>query len=193
MAETPKLSVEKALKKLRAADAPKSKNARMSEEIDALDEERKRSRAQRLRLERHQRRSTERDWDRLRSSKHQRAPEIVDASNPVRRILAPPSRLPRAAYWQTAHSRTRNGPGLGGNRGRQLSWERDALSGTHAQSFECEKTWLRNCPWVQYLAAVFSFHLGSARSVLGNNPSAIAKKAAEPVAIAAHPLHRLCS
>jgi hypothetical protein len=61
MAETPKLSVEKALKKLRAADAPKSKNARMSEEIDALDEERKRSRAQRLRLERHQRRSTERD------------------------------------------------------------------------------------------------------------------------------------
>jgi hypothetical protein len=61
MAETPKLSVEKALKKLRAADAPKSKNARMNEKMDALNEEIKRSRAQRLRLERHQRRSTERD------------------------------------------------------------------------------------------------------------------------------------
>jgi hypothetical protein len=61
MAETPKLSVEKALEKLRASDAPKSKNARMNEEIDALNEEIKRSRAQRLRLERHQRRSTERD------------------------------------------------------------------------------------------------------------------------------------
>jgi hypothetical protein len=61
MAETPKLSVEKALQKLRAADAPESKNARMNEEIDALNEEIKRSRAQRLRLERQQRRSTERD------------------------------------------------------------------------------------------------------------------------------------
>jgi hypothetical protein len=61
MAETPKLSVEKALEKLRAADAPKSKNARMNEEMDTLNEEIKRSRAQRLRLERHQRRSTERD------------------------------------------------------------------------------------------------------------------------------------
>jgi hypothetical protein len=61
MAETPKLSVEKALEKLRAADAPKSENARMNEEMDALNEEIKRSRAQRLRLELHQRRSTERD------------------------------------------------------------------------------------------------------------------------------------
>ena len=61
MAETPKLSVEKALKKLRAADAPKSKNARRAEEMDALDDEIKRLRAQRLRLDRHQRRSTEHD------------------------------------------------------------------------------------------------------------------------------------
>jgi hypothetical protein len=58
MAETPKLSVEKALQKLRSADAPKSKNARRDEEIDALDEEIKRMRAQRLRLERHQQPST---------------------------------------------------------------------------------------------------------------------------------------
>ena len=61
MAETPKLSVEKALKKLRGADAPKSKNARRSEDIDALANEMKRMRAQRLRLERHQSRSTGRD------------------------------------------------------------------------------------------------------------------------------------
>ena len=61
MAETPKLSVEKALEKLRGTDAPKSKNARRAEEIDALDDEIKRLRAQRLRLDRHQRRSTERD------------------------------------------------------------------------------------------------------------------------------------
>jgi len=61
MAETPKLSVEKALKKLRGTDAPKSKNARLTEEINALDDEIKRLRTQRLRLDRHQRRSTERD------------------------------------------------------------------------------------------------------------------------------------
>jgi uncharacterized protein YdcH (DUF465 family) len=61
MAETPKLSVEKALKKLRGTDAPKSKNARLTEEINALDDEIKRLRAQRLRLDRHQRRSTEHD------------------------------------------------------------------------------------------------------------------------------------
>jgi hypothetical protein len=61
MAETPKLSVEKALEKLRCADARKSKNARLTEEIDALGDEIKRLRAQRLRLERHPRRSTERD------------------------------------------------------------------------------------------------------------------------------------
>ena len=55
MAETTKLSVEKALEKLRASDAQKSKSARRDEEIDALDEEIKRMRAQRLRLDRHQR------------------------------------------------------------------------------------------------------------------------------------------
>jgi hypothetical protein len=52
MAETSKLSVEKALEKLRASDPPKSKNARRDEKMDALDEEIKRMRAQRLRLER---------------------------------------------------------------------------------------------------------------------------------------------
>jgi hypothetical protein len=61
MAETSKLSVEKALEKLRRADAPKSKSARQAEEINALDDEIKRLRAQRLRLDRQQRRSTERD------------------------------------------------------------------------------------------------------------------------------------
>jgi hypothetical protein len=61
MAETSKLSVEKALEKLRGADPPKSKNSRLSEEIDALDEEIKRLRAQRLRLGRQQRHSTKRD------------------------------------------------------------------------------------------------------------------------------------
>ena len=61
MAETPKLSVEKALEKLRAADATKSKNARRTEDMDALDDEIKRMRAQRLRLDQHQRRSTKSD------------------------------------------------------------------------------------------------------------------------------------
>jgi len=61
MAETPKLSVEKALEKLRGADPPKSKNARLAEKIDALDDEIKRLKAQRLRLDRHQRRSAKSD------------------------------------------------------------------------------------------------------------------------------------
>jgi len=61
MAETPKLSVEKALEKLRAADATKSKSARRPEEMEALDDEIKRMRAQRLRLDRQQRRSTKSD------------------------------------------------------------------------------------------------------------------------------------
>jgi uncharacterized small protein (DUF1192 family) len=60
MAESPKLSVEKALNKLREADAQKSKSAKHDEQIDALDEEIERMRAQRLRLEAHQRRSTKR-------------------------------------------------------------------------------------------------------------------------------------
>ena len=61
MAETPKLSVEKALEKLRAADAKKSKNTGLTEKTEALEDEMKRLRAQSLRLDRHQRRTTERD------------------------------------------------------------------------------------------------------------------------------------
>jgi hypothetical protein len=61
MAETTKLSVEKALEKLRSADGPKSASARRDEEIEALDEETRRLRAQRLRLERRQRASIKRD------------------------------------------------------------------------------------------------------------------------------------
>ncbi len=58
MAETTKLSVEKALDKLRKADAaPKSKAARRDEEMEVLDEEIKRMRAQRQRLERRQRKT----------------------------------------------------------------------------------------------------------------------------------------
>jgi hypothetical protein len=60
MAETTKLSVEKALNKLRQADA-KSEAARRDEKIDELDEEIKRLRAQRARLEAHQRRSSKRN------------------------------------------------------------------------------------------------------------------------------------
>jgi hypothetical protein len=60
MADTTKLSVEKALNKLREADAQKSKSTRHEEQMDALDEETKRMRAQRLRLEAHQRRSSKR-------------------------------------------------------------------------------------------------------------------------------------
>jgi uncharacterized small protein (DUF1192 family) len=55
MAETTKLSAEKALERLRGSDPPKSKSERLDEKIAALDDETKRMRAQRLRLERHQR------------------------------------------------------------------------------------------------------------------------------------------
>ena len=55
MAEINKLSVEKALEKLRGSDTSKSKSARRDKQIDELDEEIKRMREQRLRLERHQR------------------------------------------------------------------------------------------------------------------------------------------
>lgn len=54
MTDTPKLSVEKALEKLRKNDRLKSKNEHRDEKMDALDEEIKRMRAQRLRLERKQ-------------------------------------------------------------------------------------------------------------------------------------------
>jgi hypothetical protein len=58
MAETTKLSVEKALNKLRKADAePKSKAEKHDEDMEVLDEEIKRMREQRLRLERRQRKS----------------------------------------------------------------------------------------------------------------------------------------
>ena len=60
MAETTKLSVEKALQKLRGSDPPKSKNARLDEKIGTLDEEIKRMRAQRLRLDRSQRATRDR-------------------------------------------------------------------------------------------------------------------------------------
>ena len=53
-----KLSVEKALNKIREPDMQKSKTIRMDEESAELDESIKRMRAQRLRLERHQRRPT---------------------------------------------------------------------------------------------------------------------------------------
>ena len=39
MAETNKLSVQKALEKLRADDLPNSKNARLDDKMDVLDEE----------------------------------------------------------------------------------------------------------------------------------------------------------
>ena len=55
MAEINKLSVEKALNKLRANDAKQSKDAVLNDKIDVLDEEIARMREQRLRLERHQR------------------------------------------------------------------------------------------------------------------------------------------
>ncbi|WP_168195462.1 hypothetical protein [Bradyrhizobium sp. NAS80.1] len=57
MADTTKLSVEKALNKLRDADAPKSKDERRDAEMEALKEEIARSKAQRLRLERRQRKT----------------------------------------------------------------------------------------------------------------------------------------
>ncbi|WP_201449788.1 hypothetical protein [Bradyrhizobium sp. Ai1a-2] len=55
MGDTPKLSVEKALEKLRGSEQPKSKDERLGEKMDALDEEIKRMRAQRLRLDQNRR------------------------------------------------------------------------------------------------------------------------------------------
>jgi len=55
MADTTKLSVEKTLEKLRKDDRPKSKDEQHDAKMDALDDEIKRMREQRLRLERHQR------------------------------------------------------------------------------------------------------------------------------------------
>jgi PBP1b-binding outer membrane lipoprotein LpoB len=55
MANTTKLPVEKVLEKIRSSDSFRSKSARREEEMAALDEEIKRMRAQRLRLEANQR------------------------------------------------------------------------------------------------------------------------------------------
>jgi hypothetical protein len=55
MAETTKLSVGQALEKLRGTDAPKSRMSRLDEKIDALDEETRRLKAARRRIERDQR------------------------------------------------------------------------------------------------------------------------------------------
>jgi hypothetical protein len=51
MAETTKLSVEKALEKLRGRDQLKSKDQHREEKADALNEEIRRMKAQRLRLD----------------------------------------------------------------------------------------------------------------------------------------------
>jgi hypothetical protein len=55
MAKINKLSVEKALEKLRSGDAATSKNTRRDQKNSELDEEIRRMREQRLRLERLQR------------------------------------------------------------------------------------------------------------------------------------------
>jgi hypothetical protein len=55
MAETTKLSVGEALNKLRDADPPASKMARLDEKIGELDQETRRLRETRLSLERSQR------------------------------------------------------------------------------------------------------------------------------------------
>jgi hypothetical protein len=52
MADTTKLSVEKALEKLRRSDELKSKDQRRDEKTDELNEEIRRMTAQRLRLDR---------------------------------------------------------------------------------------------------------------------------------------------
>ena len=51
MADTTKLSVEKALEKLRSSDQTKSKDQRRDEKTEKLNEEIKRMRAQRSRLD----------------------------------------------------------------------------------------------------------------------------------------------
>ena len=56
MAEINKLSVEKALNKLRAGDAKQSKDTLFNDKIDVLGEEIERMRTRRLRLEQHQHR-----------------------------------------------------------------------------------------------------------------------------------------
>ena len=55
MANTTKLPVEKALEKIRSSESSRPKGARREEEMAVLDEEIKRMRTQRLRLEANQR------------------------------------------------------------------------------------------------------------------------------------------
>ncbi|MBR0692548.1 hypothetical protein [Bradyrhizobium lablabi] len=55
MSDTPKLSVEKALDKMRASEPRKTKSEQRGEKMDELDEEIRRMREQRLRLERNRR------------------------------------------------------------------------------------------------------------------------------------------
>jgi hypothetical protein len=55
MARTTKLSVDKALEKLRGMEPPRSKKQRLDEETDALEEEIRRLKAARRRVERDQR------------------------------------------------------------------------------------------------------------------------------------------
>jgi hypothetical protein len=55
MAEITKLSVGQVLDKLRSTDVRKSKITRLDDKIDEIDEETRRLRAARLRLERDQR------------------------------------------------------------------------------------------------------------------------------------------
>jgi hypothetical protein len=55
MAQTTKLSVSKALEKLRGTEPPRSKKQRLDEQTDALEEEIRRLRAARRRVERDQR------------------------------------------------------------------------------------------------------------------------------------------
>lgn len=61
MAEIGKLSVGKALEKLRETEEADSKMVRLDEEINALDETTRRLRALRLRVERDQKNLTKRD------------------------------------------------------------------------------------------------------------------------------------
>ncbi len=51
MADTTKLSVEKALEKIRSDEQPKSRSELQDEKSEALNEEIKRMKAQRLRLD----------------------------------------------------------------------------------------------------------------------------------------------
>ncbi|MBR0713261.1 hypothetical protein [Bradyrhizobium liaoningense] len=52
MAEIKKLSAEKALEKIRSSDQEASKDQRRDDKMDALNEEIKRMKAQRMRLDR---------------------------------------------------------------------------------------------------------------------------------------------